>query len=105
MPTLTNHRHEAFAQNLALGKPQTTAYIDAGYAANGAQPNSARLILNDMVSARLEELQSQNRARNEQDLDTMLAHLERARRGAMALGQSSAAVQAIMAKAKLLGYI
>lgn len=105
MTALTNHRHEAFAQSLALGKPQTKAYIDAGYAEKGAQPNSARLILNDMVSARLKELQSENRARNEQDLDSAIAELEKARVNAMALGQCSAAVQAIMSKAKLMGLI
>jgi hypothetical protein len=31
MPQLTNPRQEALAQNLAMGKPQMAAYIEAGY--------------------------------------------------------------------------
>lgn len=103
MPQLKNNRHEIFAQGLAMGKSQTKAYIDAGFSADGAQPNSARLILNDMVLTRVKELQAENSKICALTLDGAIIELEKARKMAMALGQCSAAIGATMSKAKLLG--
>ncbi len=58
MPVLSNSKHELFAQFASKGLSTTESYIKAGYSKAGAQPNGARLILNDMVSARIKELQT-----------------------------------------------
>lgn len=86
-----------------MGKSQTKAYIDAGFSADSAQPNSARLILNDMVLTRVKELQAENSKICALTLDGAIIELEKARKMAMALGQCSAAIGATMSKAKLLG--
>ena len=103
MPQLKNNHHEIFAQGLAMGKSQTQAYIDAGFSAAGAQPNSARLILNDMVLARVKELQAENSKICAFTLEGAIIELEKTRKMAIALGQCSAAIGATMSKVKLLG--
>lgn len=55
MPALSNTRHEAFAQALAKGMTRDEAYETAGYAPN--RQNAYRLITNDDVRTRVEELQ------------------------------------------------
>lgn len=54
MPVLANARHERFAQELAKGKPVTTAYELAGYKAN--KGNCFRLKENESVEARVREI-------------------------------------------------
>jgi Terminase small subunit len=56
MPTLSNSRHELFTQFVAKGLSATEAYTSAGYAKAGAAQNASRLMANDKVSARIEEL-------------------------------------------------
>ena len=56
MPVLSSRRHEAFAQSVAKGLSATQAYISAGYAKPGAAQNASRLIANEKVSMRIEEL-------------------------------------------------
>lgn len=51
---LKNARHEKFAQELAKGKSQVEAYAAAGY--EPKESNASRLIANDKVAARVEEL-------------------------------------------------
>lgn len=106
MPVLENVRHERFAQELAKGKTQEQAYIDAGYAAEGARGNAARLIANDSaVAARVRELQERGAIRVELTLADIIAEIEQARVMALAAEtvQASAAVSASKAKAELLG--
>jgi phage terminase small subunit len=56
MPILSNPRHERFVQLVASGMSATKAYVEAGYAEQGANVNASRLIANDSVSARITEL-------------------------------------------------
>jgi hypothetical protein len=58
MSALDNARHESFAQGVALGKSATEAYKEAGYSVNNAEANAYRLMENDGVKARIQELQS-----------------------------------------------
>ena len=58
MPVLRNSKHEKFAQLIARGETQTKAYVKAGYSETGADGNASRLIGNDRISARIEELQA-----------------------------------------------
>lgn len=103
MPVLSNPRHERFAQELAKGKTATDAYVLAGYKPN--QPNAARLILNDMVSARLAELQERAAIKAITTTADIARQLDEDRELARAEKQVSAAVSASMGKAKVLGLI
>jgi hypothetical protein len=55
--TLTNLRHERFAQALALGKAANEAYAQAGYRANDG--NASRLKGNERISARVQEIEAE----------------------------------------------
>jgi phage terminase small subunit len=105
MPPLSNARHERFAQELAKGKTQEQAYIDAGYEPDAARFNAARLITKDNVAARVAELQERGAIRVELTLADIIAEIEQARVMALAAEtvQASAAVSASKAKAELLG--
>lgn len=63
MPTLSNPKHERFAQELAKGKTADEAYVEAGYTAN--RGNASRLKANDDVSARVAEIQERAAVRAE----------------------------------------
>jgi phage terminase small subunit len=54
MPALSNPKHERFAQELAKGKSQAEAYVEAGYAPS--EPNASRLTSHDKVQKRVAEL-------------------------------------------------
>lgn len=54
---LKNPRHELFARLVAAGKPATRAYIEAGFAENGAEQSASRLL--KKVDARVRELQAE----------------------------------------------
>jgi len=58
MSALNNARHESFAQGVALGKSATEAYKEAGYSEKGADVNASRLLGNDSVKARVQEIQA-----------------------------------------------
>lgn len=86
MPVLKNPRHERFAQELAKGKSATEAYGLAGYKPN--QQNASRLMLNDVVKARVAELSAKVAERaieraaltKEWVIEKLRANLERAER-------------------------
>lgn len=103
--TELNPRQEIFAQEIALGKTQENAYIAAGYSEKGARINASKLLTNHNISARVQELQTQTAVRNGATADDLLLELEKARKMAMGMGQSHAAVLAIMSKARLLGMV
>jgi len=103
MPPLTNARHERFAQELAKGKSQAEAYEAAGY--EPSEPNASRLTRNDKVSARLAELKTAAAERTVFTLADMAGQLDEDRTFARGLNAASAAVQASMGKAKVLGLI
>lgn len=56
MSILPNQRHELFAQEVAKGKSATEALALAGYKPHG--PNADRLMKNDKIRARIEQILS-----------------------------------------------
>ena len=103
MPALRNPRWEHFAQELAKGKPASEAYVLAGYKTNDG--NCIRLKGTERVIARVQELLGRSAARAEVTVVSILSELEEARKQAVEIGQPSAAVSAIVAKAKVAGLI
>lgn len=101
MAALTNPKHERFAQAVAKGKTATEAYALAGYVPN--QPNAARLISNDMVKARIAELQDTGAIRAEVTIASLIQEAADIQAAAKADKQYSAATAALTAKAKLAG--
>lgn len=100
---LENTKHEKFAQALAKGASQATAYVDAGYAPS--DPHAARLARNGKVEARVLELQSRAAAKVEFTIADMAKQLDEDREFARKCETPAAAVSASMGKAKLLGML
>lgn len=75
MPTLTNPKHERFAQELAKGKTQEEAYREAGYI--GDRTAASRLSTNVNVQARLAELQERSAIRTELTVASITERLMR----------------------------
>jgi phage terminase small subunit len=63
MPTLTNPKHERFAQLLAKGETADEAYALAGYKPD--RGNASRLTANDNVTKRVAEIQERAAIRTE----------------------------------------
>src|SRR5262245_49450535 len=119
MPALKNLRHEAFAQAIFRGifEPDLypthgTAYRAAGYRASGprepggsAEVNASRLLKNAKILDRVRELQAEAAQEVKETIDKCVAELNEDRRDAKAQGQHSAAISAVMGKAKLLGLV
>ena len=107
MPVLSNPKHELFCQYLALGKTATEAYELAGY--KPSRSNASVLRAKQNISDRLAEILQESEKtvldQIEYTRDALLSELEEARKLALKRGQPSAAVQASMGKAKLLGLI
>src|SRR5262249_36879372 len=107
MPVLRNPRWEVYAQELAKGKPAREAYVLAGYKKNDG--NASRLKSNEKLTARVNELVERTAAnaaaRAEVTVVSLLNELEEARKQAVEINQPSAAVSAIVAKAKVAGLI
>ena len=57
------------------------------------------------ITARLDELRAEHKKRHEITVDTLVSELEEARKLAFETDKASAAVQATMGKAKLLGLV
>lgn len=103
---LKNARHEKFAQNLAKGRSQAEAYMNAGYETGdaAASANAARLIGNDSVAARVAELQTRTAGKAEITLDSLLCEAAEIQLAAQAAAQFSAANGALKLKAELSGH-
>lgn len=102
MPILDNPQHELFAQGVAKGMTLVAAYEKAGYEPHDS--NAARLIGNDRIADRVAELQELAAKRTLVTIDRLTDELEDARQHAMKDEKgASAAVSAIMGKAKLHG--
>ena len=54
-----NPKQEAFCQAYASGLSLTQAYVRAGYSENGAGQNGERLMKNDEIAKRVDELRAQ----------------------------------------------
>jgi phage terminase small subunit len=75
MPVLPNARHERFAQELAKGKSATQAYIAAGFEPH--RQNAARLMTNDDIADRVEELLAAGARRAEITVERVLREYAR----------------------------
>jgi hypothetical protein len=103
MPVLKNARHEAFAQALAKGRTADAAYVEAGFKEN--RHNAAALARREHILTRVAELQSMAAKHTLVTIQSLTDELEEVRAMALAEKQSSAAVAAIMGKAKLHGMV
>ena len=122
MPALKNLRHEAFAQAIFRGifEPDLypthgTAYRAAGYRASGlrepggsAEVNASRLLKNAKILDRVRELQAEAAQEVKETIDKCVAELNDIKDASMSDSEKpaySAAVSAVMGKAKLLGFV
>jgi phage terminase small subunit len=106
MAALTNPKHERFAQELAKGKSQAEAYVEAGYAPS--EPNASRLTSNEKVRARVAEIQERGALRAEVTIATLTQDLLRLRDKGEALRDAaglSVARNSVMDIAKLNGLV
>lgn len=105
MATLTNNRHERFAQELAKGEVPERAFELAGYKAH--RQNAHRLMTKDDITARVAELKERAAIKCELTIADLVQELEEARAAARSADtvQASAMVTATMGKAKLLGLV
>lgn len=107
MPALINPRHERFCQELVKGASQGQAYTAAGYDAEGnvAEACASRLLTNVKIRDRVLELKNGAAARVEVTVASLVSELDGIRDLALKLEQPSAAVSAVMGKAKITGKI
>ena len=77
MPVLENPRHEIFAREIAKGASQREAYANAGYEGDegSMDANAARLIADDRVAIRVEEIQAAAAKRAEITIERTLLEL------------------------------
>lgn len=75
MPTLSNAKHERFAQELAKGKTADEAYVQAGYEAN--RGNASTLKAKKSVQARVAEILGRAAERAEINQERVLRELAR----------------------------
>src|SRR5687767_9832812 len=106
MPTLSNPRHEKFAQSLASGQTATAAYAGAGY--NRSRAHASRLAADGNVRGRVEELIQSAAEKAETHrivtIDALTNMLLEDRALAHASSQASAAVTATEKIARLHGF-
>src|SRR5262249_48255707 len=118
MPVLRNPRHEAFARAIFAGlfepgKPYKThaaAYTEAGYTTKykAAEANASRLLRNAKILDRVAELQQAAAEYVRESVDKCVAELNEIKLASMSDSEKpaySAAVSAVMGKAKLLGFV
>ena len=119
MPVLKNPRHEAFARAIfattcdpKLYPTHGHAYNAAGYrardagkAGGSAEVNACNLLKKTKIAERVCEFQAQAAEHAKETLEKCVAELNEDRRDAKAQGQHSAAISAVMGKAKLLGLV
>ena len=101
MPLLDNPRHEIYAQELAQGTPADEAYARAGYCRN--RSNASVLRTNQNISDRIVELQSAGSVRAEITIERLIREAAEIQRAATASCHFSAAISALILKAKLAG--
>ncbi|MBG0801652.1 terminase small subunit [Methylocystis sp. H4A] len=77
MPVLENPRHEIFAREIAKGASQREAYANAGYEGDerSMDANAARLIADDRVAIRVQEIQAAAAKRAEITIERTLLEL------------------------------
>jgi hypothetical protein len=121
MPALKKPRHEAFAQAIFKGlfadnyPSHGRSYAAAGYTNKGvgqaggaAETNASRLLKNAQIIERIQELQAEAAKHTKESAEKCVAELNHIKDEAMADSEKpaySAAVSAVMGKAKILGLV
>ena len=101
MAPLRNAKHERFAQELAEGKSMSEAYQMAGYRPN--RSHASRLVTNGNIKGRVAELQDAAAADTQITIESLIKEAADIQKRATKAGQHSAAIAALIAKAKLAG--
>jgi hypothetical protein len=101
MPPLNNQRWERFAVGLFEGLSADEAFVRAGYSKN--RGNASRLKSNEIVSARLSELQAEAAATSKVTVESICRELDEANKVAREKCQAAAMVSAATLRAKLAG--
>jgi hypothetical protein len=101
MAPLRNTKHERFAQELAEGKSMSEAYEMAGYKRN--RSHASRLVANGNIKGRVAELQDAAATETQVTLESLISEAANIQQLATEAGQHSAAIAALIAKAKLAG--
>jgi hypothetical protein len=101
MAPLRNTKHEHFAQELAEGKSMIEAYKTAGYKPN--RSHASRLVAKGNIKGRVAELQDAAAAETQITIESLINEAADIQKRATKAGQHSAAIAALIAKAKLAG--
>ena len=101
MGPLRNTKHERFAQELAANKSADGAYKAAGYKPDRA--HASRLAANGRIKGRVAELQDAAAAETQIMVESLINEAADIQERATKAGQFSAAIAALIAKAKLAG--
>jgi phage terminase small subunit len=101
MAPLRNAKHERFAHELAEGKSMSEAYQMAGYRPN--RSHASRLVTNGNIKGRVAELQDAAAADTQITVQSLIEEAADIQERATNAGQYSAAIAALLAKAKLAG--
>jgi len=101
-------KQEEFCQRFAEMGNATQAYVDSYDISPTAKRITAsieasKLLKDERIRKRVDELREEARERHHVTIDTLIAELDEAYRIAKATNNSSAAISATQAKAKLLG--
>lgn len=97
-------QQQTFINEYILTGNATQAAITAGYSEKTAQVQASRLLKHADIKQAIEQAQNEQQQRHNLTVDHLLEQLENARLLAMETGKVSAAVAAIMGKARLLGF-
>ena len=101
MAPLRNAKHEHFAQELAEGKSMIEAYKAAGYKPN--RSHASRLVAKGNIKGRVAELQDAAATETQVTVESLIKEAADIQKRATKAGQHSAAIAALIAKAKLAG--
>jgi hypothetical protein len=101
MAPLRNTKHERFAQGLAEGRSADEAYEVAGYERN--RSHASRLVAKGSIRGRVAELQGAAAEETQITIESLIGEAADIQRRATQAGQHSAAIAALIAKAKLAG--
>ena len=101
MNPLRNSKHERFAQELAEGNSISEAYKVAGYKPN--RSHASRLVAKGNIKGRVAELQDAAAAETQVTVESLINEAADIQRRATKARQYSAAIAALIAKAKLAG--
>lgn len=108
MAALSNIRQERFARSWMRTGIAAEAYLKAGYRTKPGHSTisaASRLLMHVDVHRRIMELRKQMAARGRVTVDTLVEELDAARGRAQTLDQPSVEVSAVMAKARLTGFL